>query len=95
MSHTESGARCFMGTYRPDVRGKVNNIFILLYHQLTFIFVHIQILAIRREDELLWEKRAPLSPNHVKELVLSGVKVLVQPSSRRIYPVEVNICQLI
>ena len=49
-----------------------------------------KILAIRREDQSLWERRAPLSPAHVGELVRQGVKVLVQPSNRRAYPMQVN-----
>lgn len=46
---------------------------------------HEPILAIRREDNSVWERRAPLSPNHVFDLVKKGVKVLVQPSNRRAY----------
>ena len=40
-------------------------------------------LAIRRETINVWERRAPLAPHHVKEIIDSGVKVLVQPSTRR------------
>ena len=44
------------------------------------------VLGIAREDVNLWERRAPLSPNHVETLVSRrDVKVLVQPSSRRAY----------
>lgn len=44
------------------------------------------VLGIAREDVNLWERRAPLSPNHVETLVSrKGVRVLVQPSSRRAY----------
>lgn len=48
-----------------------------------------KILAIRREDQSVWERRAPLSPNNVRKLVRAGVKVLVQPSNRRAYPMQV------
>ncbi|NWU40612.1 AASS protein, partial [Hylia prasina] len=41
------------------------------------------VLAIRREDVNVWERRAPLAPKHVKELTKMGYKVLVQPSNRR------------
>ena len=34
----------------------------------------------------MWERRAPLAPQHVRKLVKKGVKVLVQPSNRRAYP---------
>ena len=45
------------------------------------------VLAIRREDKNRWEKRAPLSPQHVEELVRAqGLSVVVQPSPLRIYP---------
>ena len=44
-----------------------------------------RVLGIRREDQSVWERRAPLAPHHVRELVKSGVKVIVQPSNRRAY----------
>lgn len=47
-------------------------------------------IAIRREDQSVWERRAPLSPTYVKKLVKKGVKVIVQPSNRRAYPMQVN-----
>ncbi|XP_066285529.1 alpha-aminoadipic semialdehyde synthase, mitochondrial-like isoform X2 [Branchiostoma lanceolatum] len=46
------------------------------------------VMAIRREDGGQWERRAPLSPAHVKKIVRKGVKVLVQPSNRRAYPMQ-------
>lgn len=46
------------------------------------------VIAIRREDASIWERRAPLAPNHVRKLVRQGVKVLVQPSNRRAYPLQ-------
>lgn len=42
-------------------------------------------LAIRREESTVWERRAPLNPNHVHTLVKHGVTVLIQPSTRRAY----------
>lgn len=47
-----------------------------------------KILAIRREDSSVWERRAPLSPSNVRQLTKKGVKVLVQPSNRRAYPMQ-------
>ncbi|GBP80004.1 hypothetical protein EVAR_68358_1 [Eumeta japonica] len=47
-----------------------------------------RIIAIRREDQSVWERRAPFSPSNVKRLVRSGVKVIVQPSNRRAYPMQ-------
>uniref|UniRef100_A0A1I8HYP0 Saccharopine dehydrogenase n=1 Tax=Macrostomum lignano TaxID=282301 RepID=A0A1I8HYP0_9PLAT len=44
-----------------------------------------KVLAIRRETINLWERRAPLSPNHVRKLVKEGLKVIVQPSNRRAF----------
>lgn len=45
-------------------------------------------IAIRREDQSVWERRAPLAPSNVRRLVRAGVKVLVQPSNRRAYPAQ-------
>ena len=44
-----------------------------------------KVLAIRREESSVWERRAPLNPGHVQSLVKEGVKVLIQPSTRRAY----------
>jgi len=44
--------------------------------------------GIRREDKNKWERRVPLSPDHVKQLVAQGVRVLIQPSNIRIFPNE-------
>lgn len=47
------------------------------------------VMGIRREDYgSQWERRAPLNPSQVKSLVDKGVKVLVQPSNRRAYPMQ-------
>ncbi|KAL1495088.1 hypothetical protein ABEB36_010561 [Hypothenemus hampei] len=47
-----------------------------------------KIIAIRREDQSVWERRAPFSPTHVRKLVKNGIKVIVQPSNRRAYPMQ-------
>ncbi|KAL7867887.1 hypothetical protein SRHO_G00092710 [Serrasalmus rhombeus] len=44
---------------------------------------HKSVMAIRREDVNVWERRAPLAPRHVKEITAAGYKILVQPSNRR------------
>ncbi|GFO42770.1 alpha-aminoadipic semialdehyde synthase, mitochondrial [Plakobranchus ocellatus] len=46
------------------------------------------VIAIRRETVNVWERRAPLSPNQVRRLVKSGIKVIVQPSDRRAYSMK-------
>ena len=48
------------------------------------------VIAIRRETVNVWERRAPLSPNQVRRLVKSGIKVIVQPSDRRAYSMKVS-----
>ncbi len=48
-----------------------------------------KVMAIRREDNSVWERRAPLAPSHVRKLVAEGVKVIVQPSNRRAFPMQV------
>lgn len=48
----------------------------------------VKVIAIRREDQSVWERRAPFSPSHVRKLVKNGVKVIVQPSNRRAYPMQ-------
>ncbi|XP_043944680.1 alpha-aminoadipic semialdehyde synthase, mitochondrial-like [Protopterus annectens] len=53
------------------------------HHQRARYEHHKTVLAIRREDVNVWERRAPLAPRHVRELTSEGVKVLVQPSNRR------------
>lgn len=42
-------------------------------------------VGIVREVYNKWERRAPLTPAHVKELVSRGVQVLVQPSTARVF----------
>uniref|UniRef100_A0A914Z7W2 Saccharopine dehydrogenase (NAD(+), L-glutamate-forming) n=1 Tax=Panagrolaimus superbus TaxID=310955 RepID=A0A914Z7W2_9BILA len=45
-------------------------------------------LGIRRETINAWERRAPLAPGHVKKLTKNGIKVLIQPSNRRAFPIQ-------
>lgn len=45
-------------------------------------------IGIRREDKNRWERRVPLSPDHVQQLVDQGVDVIVQPSSLRVFDDE-------
>ncbi|XP_015600808.2 alpha-aminoadipic semialdehyde synthase, mitochondrial [Cephus cinctus] len=47
-----------------------------------------KVIAIRREDQSVWERRAPLAPSNVRRLIRAGVKVIVQPSNRRAYPAK-------
>jgi hypothetical protein len=49
-----------------------------------------KVIAIRREDQSVWERRAPFSPANVRRLTRAGVKVIVQPSNRRAYPMQVS-----
>ena len=42
-------------------------------------------VGIVREGYNKWERRVPLTPAHVRELVQQGVKVLVQPCHRRVF----------
>ncbi|XP_053525944.1 alpha-aminoadipic semialdehyde synthase, mitochondrial isoform X4 [Artibeus jamaicensis] len=44
---------------------------------------HKPVMALRREDVNAWERRAPLSPRHIKGITNLGYKVLIQPSNRR------------
>uniref|UniRef100_A0AAV1VLI7 Saccharopine dehydrogenase (NAD(+), L-glutamate-forming) n=1 Tax=Peronospora matthiolae TaxID=2874970 RepID=A0AAV1VLI7_9STRA len=45
-------------------------------------------VGIVRETYNKWERRVPLTPMHVKELVQQGVRVLVQPSTVRVFSDE-------
>jgi alpha-aminoadipic semialdehyde synthase len=45
-------------------------------------------VGIVREVYNKWERRAPLTPAHVKQLVQRGVEVLVQPSTARVFSDE-------
>ena len=55
-----------------------------------------KIIGIRREDTGIWERRAPLAPNHVRKLVMKDeYKVIVQPSNRRAFQTPVSVTQLL
>eukprot|EP00045_Choanoeca_perplexa_P012464 m.136057 g.136057 ORF g.136057 m.136057 type:complete len:897 (+) comp16019_c0_seq2:103-2793(+) len=43
------------------------------------------VIAIRRETKNRWERRAPLTPSHVRTLTRQGVEVVVQPSTMRVF----------
>jgi Alanine dehydrogenase/PNT, N-terminal domain/Alanine dehydrogenase/PNT, C-terminal domain len=45
-------------------------------------------IGIRREDKNRWERRAPLTPEHVAELTRHGVGVAVEPSTIRVFSDE-------
>lgn len=66
----------------------------LFYTVFFFFFLRVlqtgKVIAIRREDQSVWERRAPLAPSNVYQLTKQGVKVIVQPSNRRAYPVPVR-----
>lgn len=47
-----------------------------------------KVIAIRREDQSVWERRAALGPSKVQRLTRAGVKVIVQPSNRRAYQAQ-------
>ena len=50
-----------------------------------------KVIAIRREDTGIWERRAPLAPSQVRKLVQKdNYKVLVQPSNRRAFQMPVK-----
>lgn len=57
-------------------------------HEVTYAGRNPPCLAIRRETVNPWERRAPLAPVHVKKLTRSGIRVLVQPSNRRAFPIQ-------
>lgn len=46
------------------------------------------VVGMRRETKNRWERRAPLTPHHVRTLVHKGIAVLVQPSKIRIFTDE-------
>src|SRR3984957_5140625 len=46
------------------------------------------IVGIRREDKNEWERRVPLTPTQVRELISQGFQVYVQPSPIRIFKDE-------
>ena len=48
----------------------------------------VYVLGIRRETGSRWERRVPVAPNDVRRLVNRGIRVLVQPSSHRVFTDE-------
>lgn len=49
----------------------------------------VSTLGIRREDpSRIWERRVPLTPKAVQSLISEGVRVLIQPCARRVFPTE-------
>lgn len=47
------------------------------------------VVGIRREDpERIWERRCPLTPSAVNELVEGGVDVLIQECDRRVWTTD-------
>ena len=51
--------------------------------------VHTLTVGLRREDPTrIWERRCPLTPTAVNELVRDGARVLVQPCDRRVFPIR-------
>jgi alpha-aminoadipic semialdehyde synthase len=54
--------------------------------QTSAISMSNKVIGIRREDQSIWERRAPLSPAQVGKLVKKkGYTVIVQPSNRRAF----------
>jgi len=47
-----------------------------------------RVIGIRREDKNRWERRVPLTPEHVAELTRHGVAVAVERSPLRVFPDE-------
>ena len=43
------------------------------------------VIGIVREHFSEWERRAPLTPEHVKSLVRQGIRVNIQPSTKRVF----------
>ncbi len=46
------------------------------------------IIGIREEDKSIWERRVPLVPEDVKKLIEKGYRVIVEPSSHRVFKDE-------
>lgn len=47
----------------------------------------LNVIAVRKEDKNRWERRAPLTPDHVAQLVREqGISIRVEPASRRAFP---------
>uniref|UniRef100_A0A0N5A3W0 Saccharopine dehydrogenase n=1 Tax=Parastrongyloides trichosuri TaxID=131310 RepID=A0A0N5A3W0_PARTI len=67
---------------------RVSQVRQLASDKVTYYGKGLPCLGIRRETINAWERRAPLAPNHVKRLTKAGVKVLIQPSNRRAFPIQ-------
>jgi alpha-aminoadipic semialdehyde synthase len=64
-------------------------------HTSSYLFAKKKVIAIRREDQSIWERRAPLAPKQVRKLIVKdGFKVIVQPSNRRAFQMPVTIFRL-
>jgi len=46
------------------------------------------VLGVRREDKNKWERREPITPEQVVQLVAQGMRIVVQPSTRRVFADE-------
>ncbi len=44
--------------------------------------------GIRREDKNRWERRVPLTPRHVEQMIKDGLQAVVQPSANRAFSDE-------
>jgi len=44
-------------------------------------------IGIRREDKSVWERRTPLTPQDVQEILSKyhNIRIMVQPSKKRIF----------
>jgi len=62
---------------RPDAGKKTE--------MTTRAFDNKPLLGLRREDKSHWERRTPITPAHVRQLVERGVRVRVQPSTVRVF----------
>ncbi|KAJ3057713.1 hypothetical protein HK102_010918, partial [Quaeritorhiza haematococci] len=70
-------------TIAPSLRLKSHSFF--QHHQRRGVLS----VGIRKEGKNRWERRVPLIPEHVERLVNEfGVKVYVQPSTKRVIPDE-------
>lgn len=78
----------------PSSKGKNVNVALSLLQRRSFSCVGGKVYAmpsngiigVRREDKSYWERRAPLAPRHVKQLLDAGLKVIIQPSTHRAFP---------
>lgn len=81
-----TGSQCVaMWRIRQKWRGSVS---VQLFVQRRCTSLKGKVMAVRREDSSVWERRAPVSPANVRSLTKEGVKIFVQPSNRRAYPMQ-------